>query len=126
ISCPAPNFLPRSHIELREGQPGRTEDVEGPFRGRVMASAQTVNRRGFLAMSLAAGAVATGVAAGRSAAAPATGVNWTALRRALDGALIRPGDPAYAAAARPFNAALGIRSPAAIAQVRSRADVATC
>jgi FAD/FMN-containing dehydrogenase len=91
-----------------------------------MVSAQTVNRRGFLAMGLAAGSVATGAAASRSAAAPATGVNWPALRRALDGALIRPGDPAYAAAARPFNAALGIRSPAAIAQVRSRADVATC
>jgi FAD/FMN-containing dehydrogenase len=94
-----------------------------------MTRTQTVNRRGFLALAVAAGTVATGVAAGGSAAARsprAAGVDWAALRKALDGKLIRPGDGGYAAAARPFNAALGVRHPAAIAQVRSRADVAAC
>ena len=94
-----------------------------------MASAQTFNRRGFLAMAVATGTVAaaaTAVATSDSAAARVAGVDWVALRKALKGPLIRPGDPKYAAAARPFNAALGVRSPAAIAQVSSRADVATC
>jgi len=62
-----------------------------------MASAQTLNRRGFLAMAAAAGTVGIGVAA--SGTARAAGVDWVALRNALDGALILPGDAKYAAAA---------------------------
>jgi FAD/FMN-containing dehydrogenase len=94
-----------------------------------MTRVQTFNRRGFLTMAMATGVAATGTAravASSFAADRAVGVDWTALRKALDGPLIRPGDSGYASAAMPFNAALGVRSPAAIAQVASRADVATC
>ncbi len=63
---------------------------------------------------------------GAAEPAAASGIDYAALRRALTGSLLRPGDAGYAAAARPFNAALGPRRPAAIATVASAADVATC
>jgi FAD/FMN-containing dehydrogenase len=44
----------------------------------------------------------------------------------LSGSLLRAGDTGYTTAARPFNAALGVRRPAAIAKVASTADVAAC
>jgi len=91
-----------------------------------MAGTRTIDRRGFLAMAVASGTAAAGVAVTGSAPARAAGVDWDALRKALAGNLVRPGDAAYAVAAQPFNAALGVRTPAAIAQVASRADVATC
>jgi hypothetical protein len=89
-----------------------------------MASSATVNRRGFLALAAAAGTMATGVGGG--GAARAAGVDWAALSHALDGPLLRPGSAEYDSAAMPFNAALGVRTPAAIARVANRADVATC
>jgi FAD/FMN-containing dehydrogenase len=68
----------------------------------------------------------TGGEGGGAAAATPAGIDYAALRRALTGSLLRPGDAGYAAAATPFNAALGRRRPAAIATVASTADVATC
>src|SRR4051812_23679204 len=96
-----------------------------------------VGRRTIIAAgALGAAAVGGGAQAltrGRPAAAAqtrlsatVTGVDYPGLRKALTGRLLRPGDPGYATAAQPFNAALGVRHPAAIAQVSSRADVATC
>src|SRR5689334_6560206 len=91
-----------------------------------MVGTRTIDRRGFLAMAVASGTAAAGAAVAGSAPARAAGVDWDGLRKALTGNLVRPGDAAYAVAAQPFNAALGVRTPAAIAQVASRADVATC
>jgi FAD/FMN-containing dehydrogenase len=53
-------------------------------------------------------------------------VDYAALKKALTGSLLRPGDPGYATAARPFNIALGTRHPAAIARAAGRPDVVTC
>src|SRR3954470_22178245 len=84
-------------------------------------------RRKFLGLSAAAGAAAAGVALlGEPSAAAATGVDYAALKRALTGPLLRPGDAGYASAAKPYNAALGVRRPAAIARVAGADDVRTC
>jgi FAD/FMN-containing dehydrogenase len=98
--------------------------------GMTMPEPPRVGRRSFLALG-ALGAVATvgGVAACTSPTArpkPATGVDLAGLKKALDGPLILPGDSRYATAAQPFNAALGVRKPAAVAQVANRADIRTC
>jgi FAD/FMN-containing dehydrogenase len=52
-------------------------------------------------------------------------VDYAGLKRALKGTLLRPGDAAYAAAAKPYNIALGVRKPAAIAKVANTDDVRT-
>ena len=84
-------------------------------------------RRKFLGVTAAAGAVVAGSALlGEPLAAAASGVDYAGLKRALKGSLLRPGDAGYAAAARPFNAALGVRRPAAIARVAGADDVSTC
>jgi FAD/FMN-containing dehydrogenase len=96
----------------------------------------TMERRRFLAL---AGLAATGAVAGcgpastRGVAAPGPlgqgtgeGVDLAALRRALSGPLLLPGDRGYTVAAQPFNAALAARRPVAIAQVANTADAATC
>ncbi|MDT5041442.1 MAG: hypothetical protein QOE51_2427, partial [Actinoplanes sp.] len=64
----------------------------------------------------------TAATGGAHTTAPA-GVDYPALKRALTGRLLRPGDTGYDAAAQPFNAALGTRKPAAIARVATAADV---
>ena len=84
-------------------------------------------RRRFLGLSAVVGAAAVAAPLlGEPFAAAATGVDYVGLKKALKGSLLRPGDAAYATAARPFNAALGVRKPAAIAQVAGAADVSTC
>jgi FAD/FMN-containing dehydrogenase len=88
-----------------------------------MVGTQTVGRRGFLAL---AGGGALAATAGVAEARAAGGVDWKALRAAVTGPLIRPGDALYAAAATPYNAALGVRTPAAIARVAGRADIGIC
>ena len=90
-----------------------------------MASTQAMGRRGFLGLALAGGGTLAATAGSRAAADPG-GVDWTALRAAVAGPLIRPGDRLYTAAATPYNAALGVRRPAAIARVASRADIGIC
>jgi FAD/FMN-containing dehydrogenase len=68
-------------------------------------------------------------------AAPTTGatqapgdasVDFAGLRRGLTGTVLLPDDTGYAPAAMPYNAALGVRRPAAIIRVADTADVATC
>jgi FAD/FMN-containing dehydrogenase len=81
-------------------------------------------RRQFLGMTAAAAGVA--VLGEPTVAAAATAVDYAGLKRALHGALLRPGDAAYAAAAKPYNSALGVRRPAAIAKVTGTDDVRTC
>jgi len=84
-----------------------------------------VGRRRFLGLAAAAGAATVGATLlGEPAAA--SGVDYAALKRALKGSLLRPGDTGYPAAAKPFNAALGVRRPAAIAKVANADDVRTC
>jgi FAD/FMN-containing dehydrogenase len=70
-----------------------------------------------------------------STTAPATGVtqapgdmsvDFAGLRRGLTGTVLLPDDAGYTSAAMPYNAALGIRRPAAIIKVADTADVATC
>jgi FAD/FMN-containing dehydrogenase len=93
---------------------------------------QTLGRRSFLALTALSAAACTAPAtAGATAAArPArvdlAGVDLAGLKKALTGPLLRPGDAGYAAAARPYNAALGVRRPLAVARAANRADVATC
>lgn len=91
-----------------------------------MSSSKMFNRRSFLAMAAATSTVATGALVSSTSAAGASGIDWAALKNALDGQLIRPGDSLYASAAKPYNAALGVRSPAAIAKIANRADVSRC
>jgi FAD/FMN-containing dehydrogenase len=87
----------------------------------------TSGRRKFLALAAGAGAaMVAGPIAREPVAAAATGVDYAALKRALKGPLLRPGDPGYSTAAKPYNAALGVRKPAAIAKVVNTADVSTC
>src|SRR3954469_11899727 len=87
----------------------------------------TFGRRTFLTLAGGAGAAAvTGRVAGERLAEAAAGVDYTALKSALKGPLLRPGDAGYATAAKPYNAALGTRKPAAIAKVAGTADVRTC
>ena len=75
----------------------------------------TSGRRKFLALAAGAGAaMVAGPIAREPVAAAATGVDYAALKRALKGPLLRPGDPGYSTAAKPYNAALGVRKPAAI------------
>src|SRR4051812_27100607 len=84
-------------------------------------------RRQFLGLTAAAGAAVAGVTMlGEPVAAAATGVDYAGLRRALKGTLLRPGDAGYTAAAKPYNSALGVRRPAAIAKVAGADDVRTC
>ncbi|GAA3599870.1 FAD-binding oxidoreductase [Kineosporia mesophila] len=83
----------------------------------------TLGRRGFLALAGAGGA---GLLTARRALAAGGDLDWAGLRRALDGPLLRPGDTGYAQASLPFNAALGRRTPAAIAQVTGRTDIKRC
>jgi FAD/FMN-containing dehydrogenase len=84
-------------------------------------------RRQFLGFTALAGAALVAAPlAGEPQAAAATGVDYAALKKALKGPLLRPGDSGYATAAKPYNAALGVRKPAAIAKVASTADVRTC
>ena len=90
-------------------------------------------RRHFLGMTAAAAAGATLLGEPALAAADhtgltaaATGVDYAGLKKALHGPLLRPGDTGYATAARPYNSALGVRKPAAIAKVASVDDVRTC
>src|SRR5689334_9301991 len=84
-------------------------------------------RRRFLGLAATAGAVAAGATLlGEPVAAAASGVDYEGLKRALRGPLLRPGDAAYPAAAKPYNAALGVRRPAAIARVATVDDVRTC
>jgi FAD/FMN-containing dehydrogenase len=83
-------------------------------------------RRRFLGLAAVAGAAVAAVPLTGEPVAAATGVDYAALKRALNGPLLRPGDPGYSAAAKPYNAALGVRKPAAIAKVAGPADVRTC
>jgi len=84
-------------------------------------------RRRFVGLAAAAGAaVIAAPLAGEPLAAAASGVDYAALKKALKGPLLRPGDSGYATAARPYNAALGVRTPAAIAAVAGTDDVRTC
>jgi FAD/FMN-containing dehydrogenase len=87
----------------------------------------TFGRRTFLTVAAAAGAaLVAGPGAGEAPAAAATGVDYAALKKALKGTLLRPGDAGFSTAARPYNAALGVRRPAAIARVAGTADVSAC
>ncbi|HEY3261839.1 MAG TPA: FAD-binding oxidoreductase [Pseudonocardiaceae bacterium] len=84
-------------------------------------------RRQFLGLTAAAGAAVAGARLlGEPLAAAASGVDYAGLKRALKGPLLRPGDAGYTAAAKPYNAALGVRRPAAIAKVAGADDVRTC
>jgi len=86
-----------------------------------------IDRRKFLTLAAVAGAaVGAGPFAGQPLASAATGVDYAALKRALKGSLLRPGDSGYSTAAKPYNAALGVRKPAAVAKVAGTADVSTC
>jgi len=107
-----------------------------------MGESVAVGRRGFLALAAVAGAAAcapqfvrqtSAVAAGApqserpaSAVAAVSGLDLAALKKALTGPLLRSGDAGYAVAAQPFNAALGVRKPLAVAKVAKVADVTTC
>jgi FAD/FMN-containing dehydrogenase len=87
----------------------------------------TIRRRTLLsAAALGAAAAVAGVRMTGAAEAATTGVDYAKLKKALTGALLRPGEPGYATAARPYNAALGVRRPAAIAKVANRTDVVAC
>lgn len=91
----------------------------------VSRSDFTFGRRRFL--GLTAAAVAGAALLGEPvASAAATGVDYAGLKRALKGPLLRAGDAGYATAAMPYNSALGVRKPAAIAKVASTGDVQTC
>jgi len=86
----------------------------------------SAGRRRFLGLAAAAGAAAAGsVMLGEPLAAAASGVDYAALKRALRGTLLRPGDAGYSTAAKPYNSALGVRKPAAIAKVADADDVRT-
>ncbi|XVV09944.1 FAD-binding oxidoreductase [Actinoplanes sp. CA-131856] len=82
-----------------------------------------MGRRGFLGLTAAAAGVAL---LGEPVAAATTAVDYAGLKRALKGQLLRPGDAGYVVAARPYNSALGVRRPAAIAKVAGVDDVRTC
>lgn len=83
-----------------------------------------LTRRGFL---VGAGSLAALAAAGRfGVAAAAAGTSeWHDLAGALDGALILPTDPAYAAARLVWNAHYDTARPAAVVRAASDRDVAT-
>jgi FAD/FMN-containing dehydrogenase len=66
------------------------------------------------------------VTASASTTPAEVGVDFAALRRAIKGTVLLPGGSGYSSAALPFNAALGIRRPAAIVRVAEAFDVATC
>src|SRR5664279_114002 len=99
-----------------------------------------MDRRRFLAFAGLAGAGITlgggraalattsksGTAAGMEHMAAGPSVDFVALRKALTGTLLLPGDGGYPVAAQPYNAALGVRRPVAIARVANTADVVTC
>jgi len=86
-----------------------------------------LGRRQFLGLTAAAGAaVAVAPLVVATDARAETGVDYAGLRKALKGALLLPGDAGYATAATPYNAALGVRRPAAIANVAGAGDVGTC
>jgi FAD/FMN-containing dehydrogenase len=102
-----------------------------PQDAQNTAGTRGLSRRGFLGLTGAlAAAGTTGAFAftptGRARAATSASIDWAGLRKALDGPLIRPGDAGYTAASLPFNAALGTRTPAAIARVTGRADIQRC
>ncbi|MFG1992634.1 FAD-binding oxidoreductase [Actinoplanes sp. NPDC048988] len=87
----------------------------------------SMGRRRFLGLTAAAGAAAASAALlGEPVAAATSTVDYAGLKRALKGPLLRPGDAGYAVAARPYNSALGVRRPAAIAKVAGVDDVRTC
>ncbi|MCE0539511.1 FAD-binding oxidoreductase [Kineosporia rhizophila] len=91
-------------------------------------SGKGLSRRNLFSLG---GAAALTIAGGSSAALAgglqgAGDVDWPGLRKALDGSLYLPGDPAYAQAALPYNSALGPRTPAAIAMVNGRTDIKRC
>jgi FAD/FMN-containing dehydrogenase len=86
-----------------------------------------LGRRRFLGLTAAAGAAVAGATLlGAPVAEAAGGIDYAGLKRALKGPLLRPGDAAYAAAAKPYNSALGVRKPAAIAKVAGTDDVRAC
>jgi FAD/FMN-containing dehydrogenase len=95
----------------------------------ALTGAATVAGTATVAASrLGAAAAASGAPAALSggSAVAAAALDYSALKRALTGHLLRPGDAGYASSAQPFNIALGARRPAAIAHVANAADVATC
>ncbi|MFI8999029.1 FAD-binding oxidoreductase [Streptomyces sp. NPDC053542] len=82
---------------------------------------------GGLAATTAAWAVAGGTEAGHAATrAAAAKTSWDALRKGLDGQLIRPGDAAYSTARRLYNTRYDTLRPAAVAYVKHAADIAEC
>jgi FAD/FMN-containing dehydrogenase len=107
-----------------------------------MPGSRTYDRRRFLALGALAGAAACSGPAGAASTASTgartsaallastspspTGVDLAGLKKALQGPLILPADSRYTVAAQPYNSALGVRKPVAIAQVATRADVSTC
>src|SRR3954447_8765902 len=97
-----------------------------PGRANVIGESGVIGRRRFLALAAVAGAEACAPTLARPPAPAASAVDLAALKKALKGPLLRAGDTGYATAAQPYNAALGVRRPAAIAKVANRADVSTC
>ncbi|KAA6214698.1 FAD-binding oxidoreductase [Streptomyces albofaciens JCM 4342] len=68
-----------------------------------------------------------GLTAGsQTAGRPADKASWEALRKSLDGRLIRAGDAAYDTARRLYNTRFDTLKPAAVAYVRHPADIAEC
>ncbi|POX41266.1 hypothetical protein C3486_09655 [Streptomyces sp. Ru73] len=72
---------------------------------------------------LATGGTGTGLAAAGGVAEKSP---WEALRKGLDGRLIRPGDAAYATARRLYNTRFDTLKPAAVAYVQHAGDIAEC
>ncbi|MEU7161705.1 FAD-binding oxidoreductase [Streptomyces chrestomyceticus] len=75
------------------------------------------------------GAASGGVGLNTSARAgrpPAAKASWDALRKSLDGKLIRAGEASYDAARRLYNTRYDNLRPAAVAYVRHPADIAEC
>jgi FAD/FMN-containing dehydrogenase len=95
-------------------------------RGPTMPAIQKplTSRRQFAALAVSGLLSACGDSKDGSSVKP--GSTWTALDQKLTGVLLRPGDQGYATAAKPYNAALGVRRPAAIARVAGRRDVTAC
>ncbi|UNO40552.1 FAD-binding oxidoreductase [Streptomyces sp. MST-110588] len=72
------------------------------------------------------GAVGTNSAPAQGLRPAAPAASWEALRKGLDGKLVRAGDAAYKTARRLYNTRYDNLKPAAIAYVRNHSDISEC
>jgi len=130
-------------VECNNGRPSPLLPIADSTTNLAFAKGALMDRRQLLTFAGLAGVGATigcqpgqpqqvrrppttAPATGLTQAPGAVGVDFAGLRSGLTGTVLLPQDAGYTAAAKPYNAALGIRRPAAIIRVADTADVATC